>query len=176
MFAVLDLETKFLAQEVGGWHKAHKMGISCVGVYFSEKDSIVFFQDSELQKLWELLLKQDLIVGFNILGFDFKVLQGSLKRNWYNLPTLDLLLEIKKKLGYRLSLDHLAQYTLNAQKKGNGLLAVKWWREGKIEKIIEYCKHDVFLTKELYLFGRKNGYLCFKNKAGQIVHVPVHWR
>lgn len=175
-FAVLDLETKFLAQEVGGWHKAHKMGISCVGVYFSEKDSIIFFQDSELQKLWELLLKQDLIVGFNILGFDFKVLQGSLKRSWYDLPTLDLLLEIKKKLGYRLSLDHLAQYTLNAQKKGNGLLAVKWWREGKIEKIIEYCKHDVFLTKELYLFGRKNGYLCFKNKAGQIVHVPVHWR
>jgi DEAD/DEAH box helicase domain-containing protein len=78
-------------------------------------------------------------------------------------------------LGYRLSLDHLASVTLNAGKTADGLDALRWWREGKMAKILEYCRSDVAITRDLYLFGLKHRYLLFQNKAKQTVRLPVDW-
>ncbi len=91
------------------------------------------------------------------------------------LPTLDLLEEIHKQLGYRLSLDHLAKITLGSKKSADGLQALRWWKQGKIREIIDYCRQDVRITWEIYCFGNENGYLLFQNKAGNTVRVPVSW-
>ncbi len=174
-FGVLDLETRRSAAEVGGWGNASRMGISCVVVYDSKKDDYIEYLGDEIPKLTEDLKKFDLIIGFNILRFDYAVLKGNSPFDFHSLPTLDMLTEIHKKLGYRLSLDHLGQNTLGIKKSADGLLALKWWKEGKIREIINYCRQDVKVTKDLYLFGHKNKHLLFQNKAKMKVRIPVGW-
>jgi DEAD/DEAH box helicase domain-containing protein len=80
---------------------------------------------------------------------------------------------ITNRLGYRLSLDRLAEHTLGVKKSADGLRALQWYKEGKIDDIINYCLQDVRITRDLFLFGLKNRYLLFKNKAGSIVRLPV---
>ncbi len=174
-YGVLDIETRRSAKEVGGWHKADKMGVSCAILYDSKTDQYQEYLQDDINQLIKDLQKCDLIIGFNIIGFDYKVLTGLSDFDFYSLPTLDIILKIHQYLGYRLSLDHLAQQTLGAQKTADGLMALKWWSEGKIDKIISYCKQDVKVTRDLYLYGKEHQFLLFKNKAEHQVRVPVNW-
>jgi DEAD/DEAH box helicase domain-containing protein len=74
-----------------------------------------------------------------------------------------------------LSLDHLARVNLKIKKSADGLQALRWWKQGRISEIIDYCKHDVAITRDLFIFGKKNKYLLFNNKAGNTVRIPVRW-
>jgi DEAD/DEAH box helicase domain-containing protein len=170
---VLDLETQYSAQEVGGWHRADLMKISCAVLYDSSVDDYLEFMEDGVPELVQILKKFDCIVGFNIKRFDYNVLNGYTDFDFKRLPTLDILEEVHNHLGYRLSLNHLASVTLGAEKTGDGLQALRWWKMGKVRELLDYCKEDVRLTLELYRFGCDKGYLLFKNKAGNTVRVPV---
>ena len=174
-YGVLDIETRRSAKDVGGWNQAQKMGVSCA-ILFDSKTNIYqeYFQD-DIEALIYKLGTYDLIIGFNIIKFDYKVLSGLSDFDFLSLPTLDILAKVHERLGYRLSLDHLAGQTLGCNKSADGLMALKWWEQGKMDKIIEYCKQDVKVTRDLYLYGRQNQFLVFKNKAGHQVRVPVLW-
>ena len=174
-YGVFDVETQRSAQEVGGWHRADLMGISCVVLYDSKEDEFFEYLDDKVSLLVEHLKRFELIVGFNIKRFDFRVLSGYSNFAFKKLPVLDILEEVHKRLGYRLSLEHLARETLNAQKTADGLQALRWWKQGRIREIIDYCKQDVAITRDLFLYGEQNGYLLFKNKAGNKVRIPVDW-
>ena len=174
-YGVLDIETRRSAEQVGGWNRAEKMGVSCAILYDSQKDSYQEYFQEDIERLCQDLTQFDLIVGFNIIPFDYKVLSGLSDFNFSSLPTLDILLKIHERLGYRLSLDHLASETLGCQKSADGLMALKWWEQGEIDKIVAYCRQDVQVTKDLYLFGKQNRFLLFKNKAGHGVRIPVDW-
>ncbi len=174
-FGVLDVETRRAAAEVGGWGNAHKMGISVAVLYDSGLDDFIVYRQEELPALYEVLAGLDLVVGFNINRFDYKVLNGVTPFDHRALPTLDILEKVHARLGYRLSLDGLAKATLGTPKSATGLDALAWWKEGRLDEIITYCKQDVAVTRDLYLFGRDNGYLLFSNKAGKIVRLPVEW-
>ena len=174
-YGVLDLETQYGAKEVGGWNNSHKMGVSCAVLFDSESGEFKTYQQDRIKELIKDLISLDLVVGFNIRKFDYNVLRGYVNFDFRSLPTLDMLNEVYKRLGYRLSLDHLASATLGTQKGGDGLLALKWWKNGEVDKLISYCQEDVNITRELYLFGHQYGYLLFKNKAGSLVRLPVNW-
>ncbi len=174
-FAVLDLETRRSAQEVGGWNRADLMGVSCVVVYDSAADSFRDYLQEDVPRLVGDLVEFDLVVGFNILRFDYAVLRGLSRFDFAALPTLDILGDIHATLGYRLSLDHLARETLGAAKSASGLQALEWWKEGRIGDIIAYCRQDVAVTRDLFLHGLRHGHLLFRNKAGKAVRLPVDW-
>lgn len=174
-YGVLDIETRRSAQEVGGWNKAEQMGVSCAILYDSQTNRYLEYFQDDIQALFNTLGAYDLVIGFNIIKFDYKVLSGLLNVDWFSLPTLDILLKIHETLGYRLSLDHLAGQTLGCQKSADGLMALQWWKQGQMDKIIEYCKQDVKVTRDLYVYGRENRFLIFKNKAGHQVRIPVNW-
>jgi DEAD/DEAH box helicase domain-containing protein len=174
-FGVLDVETKRSASQVGGWSKAERMGLSLGVLYDSSSDSFEVYTEDQVEALVDRLQRLDLVVGFNLLGFDYKVLSAYNQLDWSGLPTLDLLLEVRKRLGYRLSLDHLASATLGAAKGGSGLQALTWYQRGEMDKLAEYCRQDVALTRDLYLFGRDEGYLLFTNKAKELVRISVDW-
>jgi len=174
-FGVLDIETRISALEAGGWHKADLMGISCAVLYDSHTDRFYEFTQDEVAALVMHMKNLNLVVGFNIKNFDYKVLMGQSDFDFNTIPTLDILEEVYKRLNYRLSLDHLACATLGNEKSGNGLQALQLWKEGRIKEIIDYCRHDVEITRDLYLFGREKKYLLFKNKAKKIVRIPVDW-
>lgn len=174
-FAVLDVETRRSAAEVGGWTRPDLMGISVAVLYDSGADEFVDYQEHEISALAERLKSFDLVVGFNIMRFDYGVLAGVHPFAYSRLPTLDMLTHVHERLGYRLKLDNLAQATLNVGKSADGLQALQWWKEGKLDEIARYCRQDVAVTRDLYLFGRENRYVLFQNKAGQKARLPVGW-
>ena len=174
-YGVLDIETQLSAQEVGGWHHASRMRVSCVVLYDSKSDNFFEFVEGQVPMLMDHLHQLDLVIGFNIKRFDYQVLSAYTELDLRQIPTLDILEKVKDQLGYRLSLDHLASVTLDAGKTADGLDALRWWQEGKMAKILEYCRSDVAITRDLYRFGRKNRYLLFQNKAKHIVRLPVNW-
>jgi DEAD/DEAH box helicase domain-containing protein len=174
-FCIFDIETQRSAQEVGGWHRADLMKMSCAVLYDSKKDQYFEFLEDQVDQLIQHLKICDLVVGFNVKRFDFRVLSGYSEFNFEELPTLDILEDIYNRLGYRLSLDHLAKVTLGQKKTADGLQALQWWKQGRIREIIDYCKKDVEITKDLFLYGQKNGYLLFTNKAKNTVRIPVTW-
>lgn len=171
-YVVFDLETRRSAAEVGGWGHAERMGISVGVVYDSLADDFFVYLEDEIEGLVARLTAADLVVGFNNKRFDNRVLAAYTDEPLDALPTLDILEVVYRRLGYRLSLDRLAAHTLGVKKSANGLMALKWYRQGEIEKIIRYCTDDVRLTRDLARFGVTNGYLLFRNKGGQVVRCP----
>jgi DEAD/DEAH box helicase domain-containing protein len=130
-FGVFDLETQLSAQEVGGWHRADMMRVSCAVLFDSESDTFLKFQEPDIPKLIKRLSELPLIIGFNLKRFDYKVLSAYSDLDFWGLPTLDILEDVHTRLGYRLSLDHLVGVTLGTQKTANGMQALKWWKQGK---------------------------------------------
>jgi DEAD/DEAH box helicase domain-containing protein len=172
-YGVFDVETKRSAAEVGGWHRADRMGISVAILYDSASDSFKTYLEKDIPDLIKDLQSFELVVGFNNKQFDNRVLSAYTVFNLESLPTLDIMDVIKDRLGYRLSLDRLAEHTLGVKKSANGLQALQWYKEGKIDEIISYCRQDVKITRDIFLFGLNNSYLLFQNKAGSVVRLPV---
>jgi DEAD/DEAH box helicase domain-containing protein len=172
-YAVFDVETKRSAAEVGGWHRADRMGISVAVLYDSDSDSFKTYLEKNIPELISDLKTFDLVVGFNNKRFDNRVLSAYSLFNLASLPTLDIMEQITNRLGYRLSLDRLAEHTLGVKKSADGLQALQWFKEGRMDEIISYCRQDVKITRDIYLFGLENRYLLFKNKAGSIVRLPI---
>jgi DEAD/DEAH box helicase domain-containing protein len=174
-YGVLDIETQRSAKEVGGWHRADLMRVSVAVWYDSLTDDYTVYTEHTVPDLLKRLHQTPCIVGFNIKRFDYRVLSGYQRLDYGRLPTVDILEHVHRQLGFRLSLDHLATQTLGSEKTADGLQALKWWKDGRVQEIIDYCRHDVEITRDLYRYGLQNGYLLFMNKAGQQVRVPAGW-
>lgn len=172
-FVVFDLETKYSAEEVGGWGNCHEMGVSVGVVYDSVINDYISYTEDEIEKLIAHLLEADLVVGFNNIRFDNRVLSAYSGFNFNALPNLDLLQEVHNYLGYRLSLNRLAEVTLEVEKTADGLQALAWYKEGRIDLITKYCKKDVEITRDLLFFALEEGHLLFENKAGKKVRLPL---
>ncbi len=172
-YCVFDLETKRSAAEVGGWSMAERMGMSVAVVYDSGLEGYVSYLEEDIGPLLEHLQRAELVVGFNNKRFDYRVLAGYTDLDLSRLPTLDLLEQIQTRLGYRLSLNRLAEQTLGQPKSADGLQALEWYKQGKIDEIVRYCRKDVELTLHLLLYALENDHLLFRNKAGKTVRLPL---
>ncbi len=173
---LFDVETKRSAVEVGGWHLAHRMGLAVAVVCHLEENRFETFHEDEIAGLAATLHGADLVVGFNSRRFDYQVLAGYTGEAYERtLPTLDLLEEIHAGLGFRLGLDHLARETLGVEKSADGLQSLAWVREGRLDLVAEYCRRDVEILRDLYLFGRREGYLRYRDRAGNRLRLPVSW-
>ena len=171
-----DLETQKSADDVGGWGNIHKMGLA-VGVIWDSVDQDYFvYEEKDAKKLVGKLRSADLVVGFNVIGFDYTVLQPYSDFDLQEINTFDMLVDVKKLLNFRLSLNHLAEHTLNVKKSADGLISLQWYREGKIDKIIHYCKQDVQITRDLYLFGAEHGYVNYQSRSGNPLQLEVNWK
>jgi DEAD/DEAH box helicase domain-containing protein len=87
-----------------------------------------------------------------------------------------MLQDIYRSLGFRLSLDSIARATLGTTKTADGLQSVQWYRTGELDKIAEYCKVDVDVTRRIYEFGRDNGFINYYSKLGSKLKLPVNWK
>ncbi len=160
-----DLETQKTAQDVGGWHNTHLMRISVAVLFDSLENRFLTFKEDRIDDLVNHLKKGDLIVGFNVVGFDYKVLGAYTEVDLKGLPTFDILADIHGRLGFRLGLDHLATETLGTGKTAHGLQAVEWFRQGEMEKLALYCRHDVEATRDLFQYGLQNGHIVYRKKG-----------
>ncbi len=168
---VFDIETSNVFSEVGSTN-SEDLDISVVGVYDSETDSYYSYEKEELGKLWPILEKTDIMIGFNSEHFDLPLLNKYYPGDLSRIKNLDILKEIKDQFGRRMKLDQIAEGTLGINKSGHGLDAVKWWRNGEKEKVKSYCLDDVRITKDVYDFAMKNSLLKFK-EGGKIIEIKL---
>ncbi len=170
-----DLETQHLAEEVGGWGNKHRMRLACAVTLDAATQEFQDYSEADVERLLATLQSAARVIGFNLKNFDYAVLQPYTKLKLARLPTLDILEEIQRALGFRLSLDTLAAATLNAEKLADGVQAVRWFKAGEMAKLREYCRKDVALTQQLYLYGKQHGHLYYRDRNGPKKSVAVSW-
>ena len=171
-----DLETQKSADDVGGWGNIHEMKLAVGVVWDSCEQEYFSYLEGAASQLVTKLRTADLVVGFNVKKFDYGVLQPYADFDLDEITTFDMLIDVNKKLGHRLSLNHLAENTLNAEKSADGLVSLQWYKEGKIDKIIEYCKQDVEITRDLFLYGESHGYVKYSTRSGVVKDLKVDWK
>ncbi|MGB8464206.1 MAG: ribonuclease H-like domain-containing protein [Terrimicrobiaceae bacterium] len=172
-----DLETQRTANDVGGWDKKHQMGMSVGVTYSTADDTYEIFSEKRAGDLVARLRKADLVVGYNILSFDYEVLMAyTILDLPHYLPTLDLLPHVEKATGHRLKLDDLAHGTLGVGKIAEGLDAIRWWREGKVMEIAEYCCFDVKVTRLVHEHGTRHGELFYSDRFGRKQRMEINWK
>ena len=171
-----DLETQKSADEVGGWGNIRDMKMSVGVTYSTARGGYRIYGEREVDTLIDELWRADLVVGFNNLRFDYEVLHGyPTVRDLTQVPTLDMLVEIQKALSHRLSLDSIAEATFGVKKTSEGLQAIRWFKEGKLLEIAEYCCYDVKITKMVHEHSVKHRQLSYKNRMGVKLTLPVTW-
>ncbi len=170
-----DLETQKSAEEVGGWNNIRDMRMSVGVTYSTARGDYRIYGEKEVNELIKELMRADLVVGFNNLRFDYEVLHGYTVMDLKQVPTLDMLVDLQKALQHRLSLDSVATASLGVEKTAEGLQAIKWFREGKMMEIAEYCCYDVKITKLVHEYGAANRQLFYTNKFGTKMSVGVEW-
>jgi DEAD/DEAH box helicase domain-containing protein len=92
------------------------------------------------------------------------------------LDVFDIMYDLETLTRQRfLKLEAVARGTLGAGKSADGLMAVEWWKKGEIQKIIDYCLQDVKVTRDVFQFGRQNGFVRIQRSEEKITEVPVQW-
>ena len=172
---VVDLETQYTADEVGGWDRIRDMRLAVGVTYAPAEDAYQVYTEAEAGRLIAALRSADRVVGYNLLRFDYEVLRAYADRPLDDLPTVDMLLDLYRVLSWRPKLDDVAAATLGERKSGHGLDAVRWFREGRLDEVVDYCKRDVEITWEVFDFGRKNGYVQIPDRSWRPRKVPVPW-
>jgi DEAD/DEAH box helicase domain-containing protein len=173
-YLVIDVETKQLVQDVGGWDHVDKLGISVACAYDSKTDQFLSYTEDKLKDLIELC-QDRLVIGYNIRGFDLPVM-APYGLNAEKLDVFDIMYDLTALTRQRfLKLDHVARGTLGAGKSADGLMAVEWWKQGQIQKIIDYCTQDVKVTRDVFQFGRQNGFVKIQRSDENTSQVNVQW-
>jgi hypothetical protein len=156
---VYDLEIKKPIEQCSkGWASHDEMGIS-VGCAFDYR-SMQFrvFMDDNIQELVARLNETDtIVVGFNHIGFDNKLLRASgfdLKPD-SELKNYDMMLISKLGAGVKTFIkgfkldDHLEALGM-PPKTADGKEAPQMYQDGKLGQLVDYCLSDVIREKLLF--------------------------
>lgn len=171
-----DLETQKLFGEVGG-RDASKLRLACAATFSTAANDFTVYWERDAQSLLDQLKAADKVIGFNVREFDYEVLRPYAPTfNFASLPTLDLMLDLRRTLNFSPSLDSLAKACLGEAKTADGIQSVEWFRSGELNKVAEYCKADVDITRRVFEFGRDNGFVYYYSRLGSKLKVAVNWR
>lgn len=174
---VFDVETQYEFAEVGGRENLHLLKVSVAVAYSYQDDKFIVFEEKDLDKFEDLILNTKRIIGFNIKDFDLPVLEPYFKRiNIKKLDVLDIMDDVIDNLGRRISLDNIAKVTLNVQKTADGLQAIRFFREGNMKALVDYCMQDVKITRDIFEHGKRHGIIKYQPyNSSALGEIPVKW-
>ncbi len=172
-----DLETQKTFDEVGGRTGIASLLLACGVTWSTAHNEFAVYWEKDAPALVAELKAADRVVGFNSIGFDYEVLRPyAPQENFRAFRSTDMLVDIFRTLGFHISLDSLAKACLGTTKTADGLQSVEWFRNGELDKVAEYCKADVDITRRVYEFGRDNGFVYYYSKLGSKLKVNVNWK
>ncbi|AKU92207.1 ATP-dependent RNA helicase, DEAD/DEAH box family [Vulgatibacter incomptus] len=176
---VLDLETRRAFAEVEGG-RPDLLGLSLAVVWSYEREAFTPYFEGDAGALIDRLLGARLVVGFNHVGFDLEVLRPYAEhREIDGVRCFDLLVDLRSRLGHRVSLESCCSATLGSRKAGDGLQAIEWFRQGRLAELEHYCREDVRLTRDLFDHGRSHGQIQVRKRSPSgewhTATVPVSW-
>ncbi len=164
---VIDVETQNGPDDVpGGWSNVAAFKCSCA-VTATEGVGDPTFQtwwEDQVSSLIDHLSQHDRIVGFNIKRFDYAVLSAYGNVSHLFGKTIDILGMMYDRLGFRVSLQSLAEINFGQSKLGTGVQAIEWWRTGDLDRLEKYCQEDVKITRLLYQKILADGYLLYEDR------------
>ncbi len=163
---VFDIETKNFSNDTD------KIDLALVAIHDSETDLYSTYLEDELVKLWPILERADILIGFNSDHFDIPILNKYYPGDLSKIKSLDILNEIKKTYGRRMRLDQIAEATLGRHKSGAGADAANWWNSGEVERVRQYCIDDVKITKDIYEYALSHNKLLFA-EGGRKNEIPL---
>lgn len=179
---VYDLEIKKTIEQCSrGWASHDEMGISVGCLYDYRDNRYRVYMDDNMQQLVDRLNEPEtLIVAFNHVGFDNKLLRAS----GYNLcpdeklSNYDMLLVSRDgagvgpyEKGFKLD-DHLKACGLPL-KTGEGSLAPVMWQDGKIGAVADYCLNDVTQERALFEYMMMHCIVSCAYKSNYKIKVPA---
>ncbi len=192
----IDIETKNMSHEIGGWNNTHMFQVSTVAtwngktgtVYVDEKmDSFaksghIIKSLSELKyDLDEHLQKGGVLLGHNIKAFDLPILRDSMDIYCINKylkeeKFIDTSRILMKEHGERYQLKNLVKCTMNDAKLMDSADAPKLWKMGQYDEVVEYCMKDTQLVYDLWKYGQDNGLVKgFSMEKGEHKELEVDW-
>ena len=155
-----DLETQYLFRDLGMMdYKSREPGrlkLAVAGVL--SDNEYLFFHEDRVQELFKILNQADLIVGHNLLRFDYLVLQPYFRQNipaMLQHKTFDMMRELEKLTGCWISLNDLGQRNLGVSKTVDVLKIPKMWRAGRHQEVKDYLAHDLEMTAGIFNHGKK---------------------
>jgi DEAD/DEAH box helicase domain-containing protein len=175
-----DLETRELAQDVGGWDALKKGagGISCLVIWDSLTNCHNVYTTETLESAARHLEAADYVLSFNGIEFDIPVLEGCLGRRVETKAHLDLLRLIWNAIAGRRkgnTLDETAKRTIGRGKIEHGTNAPMLAKQGRWEELITYCASDVFLTRDLFYYVQEHGGVIDAHGKLLYLHTPVEF-
>ncbi len=175
---VVDVETQnfFTSVNDDGVLDFSGLKISFAGAYDSVADKSLSYWEKDLPALEDLMKNGDTVIGYNIWSFDYGVLSRYFKIDPWTLPTIDLMIAMKKAIGFRPKLDNLAKANFGEGKIGKGSDAIVYWENGELDKLEKYCLEDVRLTYEVWKLGQETGKLKYYDRNGFIKETSVNWK
>lgn len=165
-----------------GWDDHGGMGISVIGAYDYKEDRYRVFTDSNKSEFLKLIDAGRLLVGFNNIKFDNKVIRAAWGFEIDDVGCYDILQEVWSGAGLGSEYNHETHkhYGLdmccranfnNLEKTGHGALAPVMWQQGKIGDVIDYCLQDVRMTKILFDKILKDGYIVNPRDPEKVLRV-----
>jgi len=151
-----------------------KLRVSVVGAYLSWLDQYVAFLEADVSNFLNLLPHVDFLVGYNQLWFDLPVLQKYATFDLRSLPNYDILVELEKKLGYRVKLNDLCKANLGETKTDSFEQFKHYYWHKQWLPLVDYCMHDVRLTNQLFQLILNTGKLKYPDmhKTNEITLDP----
>lgn len=136
---------------------------SVIGCYISWIDEYIAFLEEDVRDFISVLKKADLVVGYNHIWFDLPVLQKYADIDLLQLPSYDIMLQIEKKIGFKLKLDDVCKANLGEQKTDSYEQYKNYYKDKNWLPLIDYCMHDVRLTNEIFNLILSEGKLKYKD-------------
>lgn len=192
----IDLETKNMSYDIGGFGNTHMFQVSTVATWDGDKGTIYVDEpidsmrksEYEVKTLRELkfdlddhLQKGGVLLGHNIASFDLPILRDSMdifciKQYMDEKKYIDTSRIISKEHGERYQLKNLVKCTMNDFKLMDSADAPKLWKAGEYDAVVDYCMKDTKLVYDLWKYGKENGIVKgFSIEKGEHLDLEVKW-
>jgi len=192
----IDLETKNMSHDIGGWGNTHMFQVSTVCTWDGDKGTIYIDKavddlkksNIEIKPLSQLkfdlddhLEKGGTLLGHNIAGFDLPVLKNAMdiyciKKYLDNRAYIDTSRILNKEFGERYSLSNLVQHTLGSDKMMESAMAPEVWKAGGYSEVADYCLKDCQLVYDLWQHGQNNKMVKgFSIDQEEVLDLGVDW-
>jgi len=185
--AYFDLETQRRADDVG-WENKDLMYISIAVCYMEPENEYRIYGEGHLpiEQLVDDLKSRDEVIGYNVINFDRDVLSFYADSELYEeINWVDMMIDVNESLGRKISisLDNIASATLGVGKTAKGIQALEWWEKYLetndyewVQKIIDYCKADVKVTRDVHKYGMSHGQIYFLNRNEKKTPINISFR
>lgn len=142
--------------------------ILCIGYAINDEPvEILYSENGEkemLEKFWEIARDADLFIGHNVMDFDLRfIYQRSIINKvrpsvelsfarYRSNPIFDTMKEWVRWANSSIGLEHLAlALGIPTPKDGiDGSQVNDFYKKGKVNEILDYCKRDVDTTRAVY--------------------------